>query len=351
MTDKERGAEDRLQRFLSDRRRKTVSLDELQQCCCSMEYEDFWRMVQQMEADAVLQPVRASGQDFGGLSRKYRVFTGRLFSAGTDQIQQDIQQDGMSSRLDFSWYYRQPIGCWQQDRPFLQRLSRYIRQRYGASEPVSVQQRSYEIFGDEKFLLERGRALLSHVGISEMDLGIGGQPDPLMMAVNPPGLAPLVCQHLAVENKAAYYGLFPCLDGSGFASLIFGSGWKLVGNLSGLPQQCGRTRARHVVWYFGDFDWEGLSIWHALSAVDGIDVRLAVPFYAALLPHAAASGKAYQQKNSAALEAFCTHFTPDMAWQWQDILQRKRYYPQETLRLDELRQGWERLCDEVGKFS
>ena len=342
---------ERLRRFLGERRQKTILLDELQQFCCKMEYEEFRQYIRQLETEEVLQPIKAAGQDFGGLSYKYRVSAGKLFSAAAEEIQWEIQRDAMSSRLDFTWYYRQPMKCWQQERPYLKRLSSYFKQQGSNVGQASVQQRSYEIFGDEKFLLEKGHALLGHVRISEADLGIGGQADPLMLAVNPGGLQQRLCHHLAVENKAAYYGLLPVLKDTLFASLIFGSGWKIVGNLSELPRQCGKEGQKHVVWYFGDFDWEGLSIWHALLPAGMVEVRLAGMFYQAFLSYAASSGKQNQQKNPAALEAFCQYFSAADTIRWHEILRGRGYYPQETLGAEELQKGWEKLCDEAGKFS
>lgn len=340
----------RIRNFLCQLQRKTVLLDKLQQVCCKVEYEEFRRAVRQLELEEVLSPIRTAGQDFGGLSRKYRVSAGRLFAADAERMQQDVQHYGLSSRLDFSWYYRQPLKVWQRELAAIRKLSGCLQKT--AIWPVaSQQQRSYEIFGDEKFLLGPGRLLLAHLGISEESLGIGGQPDPLMMAVCPAVLTDTVCHHLVVENKAPYYGLLPFLPDSGFASLIFGAGWKIVGNLRTLPEQCGAVTSQHVVWYFGDFDWEGLSIWQALLAIEGVSVQLAVPFYQALLQHPSTQGKEKQQPNPAALEAFCACFEAVDIPRWQEILQQQHYYPQETLTQEELQRGWEEIRDAAGKFS
>ena len=118
-----------LRGFLAERRQKTVLLVELQRFCGGMEYEVFHQAVRELESAEVLQGIKVAGQDFGGLSRKYKIFAGRLFAAGTEQIQQEIQQDAMSSLLDFSWYYRQSIDCWQQERPWLRKLSVYLKRQ------------------------------------------------------------------------------------------------------------------------------------------------------------------------------------------------------------------------------
>ena len=107
-----------------------------------------------------------------------------------------------------------------------------------------------------------------------------------------------VCQHLIVENKAPWMALFPHLPETTFTSLVLGYGWKILASIDQLPAQCGYPQAHHFVWYFGDFDWEGLRIWHELAKKcetrESIELRLAIPFYVAFLAHPESRGKEHQ---------------------------------------------------------
>lgn len=281
--------------------------------------------------------------------------------------------------------------------PYIRLLDAYLK-AHQQMAPASIQQRSFEIFHDEKWLLEHDD-FPGHIGLNLKQLSIVTQPDPLMLAINPFRWSrylsetwlgntsvnkqernseyqeaarlgnhqeckqenkPLerICYHLAVENKAAYYGLLPYLPESPFVSLILGYGWKIAGNLPQLAVQLGQLPVRHRVLYFGDFDAEGISIWYNLmntgahslavhadgcqrgssvadsGAGSSIQVELAVEFYRAMLALPPVRGKGNQQLNQIALEAFGKCFSKDERECWQRILQEGRYYPQEILSSD-----------------
>lgn len=69
--------------------------------------------------------------------------------------------------------------------------------------------------------------------------------------------------------------LLPHLVDTPFTTLILGYGWKICPGLEQLPLQCGLPKAKHVVWYFGDLDWEGIRIFTTLQTESTLDVRLA----------------------------------------------------------------------------
>ena len=249
-------------------------------------------------------------------------------------IQAEAIRLALSERLDFSFYYEQPLAVWQADLPYIEKLSAWLAR--GIGETTSLQQRSWDIFADEKYLLGPGEGLLKRLGLTTADLGICDQPDPLMMAVQPARLQQPVCHHLVVENKAPYGRLAPHLAEGQLTSIIFGCGWKIAANLDLLPQQCGCPHARHVVWYFGDFDWEGLRIWQAAASSKTVEVRLAVPFYEAFLAYEAPQGKANQQREEAVWPPFAAAVGESRAPVFRDILDRGCYYPQEALTENDL---------------
>ncbi|MCH4187387.1 MAG: hypothetical protein LKF74_03295 [Megasphaera sp.] len=336
-------------KFLMHYKKKTITLDELQSSCQAIAYDIFRQWVRELEEQGVLDGVRCSGNDFGGLFRKYRIMTGPLFASVAATIQSDAASLRLSGQLDISWYYSQPLEIWQRDKDDIVKLNAFFCSG-DIIKNASLQQRSYDIFGNEKLLTGKGHALLTHLHITEDNLGIAAEADPLMMAVNPTvRSAPTAC-HLIVENKATYYGLLPYLPKSGFTSLILGYGWKIVGNLKQLPMQCCLPESRHICWYFGDFDWEGLHIWHSLPCMEHIEIRLAVPFYKAFLAYEPSIGKANQKPDEAALHAFLSHFDEKYVACFRDSLEQHLYYPQETLLPTVLQACWKEINHEIGKF-
>ena len=342
-----KGAGEVLRRFLMMQKRKTVTLDTLQKECHRLDYAAFHDAVTTLERAAVLVPVKAGGYDHGGLARKYTIHPGPLFARTAARIQQEAIESAISGTLDLSWYMSHPYKDWQRDRTAIETLSNYLQQLScpPAELPkTSLQQRSYDIFGDEKFLLSDG-GLLTRLGLSREALGVAPEADPLMMAFHPrtpmqdDGKA--VCHHLIVENKAPWMALFPHLAETTLTSLILGYGWKILANIDQLPAQCGYPKAHHIAWYFGDFDWEGLRIWHELAEKcetleRRIELRLAVPFYAAFLSHPESHGKEQQSPAPEALGAFLRQMPEPLRNRFRHLLESGCYYPQEALGTDEL---------------
>ncbi|MCF0152242.1 DUF2399 domain-containing protein [Megasphaera sp.] len=322
-----------VRRFLQEYPKKTLDLDVLQAAFSSWDYDRFRPAVAALLKDGSLTAVRTGGVDFSGLPRRLKRVPARLF-ASVPVIQAEAIRLALSERLDFSFYYEQPLAVWQADLPYIEKLSAWLAR--GIGETTSLQQRSWDIFADEKYLLGPGEGLLKRLGLTTADLGICDQPDPLMMAVQPARLQQPVCHHLVVENKAPYGRLAPHLAEGQLTSIIFGCGWKIAANLDLLPQQCGCPHARHVVWYFGDFDWEGLRIWQAAASSKTVEVRLAVPFYEAFLAYEAPQGKANQQREEAVWPPFAAAVGESRAPVFRDILDRGCYYPQEALTENDL---------------
>lgn len=342
-------ADTKLRHFLAQQKRKTVTLDALQAACRGMEYEPFHAAMTTLESDAVLTPIKASGFDHGGLARKYTIHRGPLFSETAARIQQEAVEEQISGDINLSWYMTQPYAAWQHDRNAISDLSYYLQALPcpPAELPkTSLQQRSYDIFGDEKFLLSG--SLLAHLGLTREALGVAPEADPLMMAFHPMfsmsesipyDNARTVYYHLAVENKAPWMALQPHLSETNFASLILGYGWKILANIEQLPMQCGLPEDYHTVWYFGDFDWEGLRIWHELHMkynAGPINVRLAVPFYTAFLTHPPSRGKETQARADKALAAFLRRIPKPQRESFRHLLDMGFYYPQEALSTEEL---------------
>ena len=364
--------------FLKHWKKSRIELDVLQQQCGGISYDEFSSLLRDCLNNGVLLPVKSAGINGQGLPYKFTIAKGRLLSENVAYINKIVQAGAFSSLLSFSWYYEQPIKNWEAELPYIRLLDEYLKAHKKIC-PAGIQQRSFDIFHDEKWLLEHGD-FPGHVGLTLDQLGIVAQPDPLMLAINPVRWQKCLselwqknnqknnqgerfCYHLAVENKAAYYGLLPYLPESPFVSLILGYGWKIVGNLPQLASQLGQLPVRHRVLYFGDFDAEGISIWHSLMDIDSrllddqadgcqwgsrdagvadsgacssIQVELATEFYRAMLNLSPVRGKVNQQLNQLALAAFGRCFSKDERECWQRILQEGRYYPQEILSSEEL---------------
>lgn len=350
-----------VRRNLKGSRLKDILLDEMEKNCPGVSYDKLMQAAMTLQKARQMIAGNVPDSDYNELGRQFRQTVGRRNEENRAMIQGMVRDQRLSGRLTYSWYYNQPITAWERDFHYIKLLSDYLM---SGREPerASLQERSYEIFRDDTVLTEYPE-LLERLGISMEQLNIVAQPDPLMLAVQC-GRQPHggVCQHFAVETKEAYYGLYPVLNRTRFASVIYGAGWKLAGNLFQLPYQIGREWYKHRVWYFGNMSYEGISLWYAIrqNLPSGMELKLAVPMYKAMLLYqpvklakkgteGAAGGRNFSGgeagnlpemvqavQTDKAVEAFCREFEPEDGAIWRDILGKNMYYPQSMLGNQEL---------------
>ncbi|MDD7055223.1 MAG: hypothetical protein PUI26_00120, partial [Selenomonadaceae bacterium] len=137
-----------LRNWLLAYKRKTVSLDVLQEVCMPMAYAEFRALLLALMEQKILVPIKASGADHGGLARKYTLHRGPLLAPVARKIEQEATADGISGEIDLSWYRQHPYSDWQRARSAIRQLSLYLQEHPSAQPLTSLQQRSYDIFGD-----------------------------------------------------------------------------------------------------------------------------------------------------------------------------------------------------------
>lgn len=226
----------------------------------------------------------------------------------------------------------------EQDLTALHQLDIYLKQ-YGFPQTRALpQERSFEIFHNEKWISEHGgKQFLEKVRVWEL-LEIWPIADPVSFAVNPNSFNEEMHRLLIVENKATFYSLLPALKDANFTALLYGQGKAIHSTIQVLPEQLPLNYERVKYYYFGDLDAEGIAIWYKLQQKH--PVTLALPFYRACLQKEVAKGKEYQRKNNEAIETFCYHFSSQEAKKIKETLQEGFYYPQEILNAEALCHIW-----------
>lgn len=330
--------ENELRQFLSQYKNSNVMLLELEQIASQMEYESFAELILKLEQQRLLQRVKASGENRKQPSLAYR------YKINKAALRQDVQamiiqmKKRYHSAIYLEYYLTKTVEQWKQDEQYLQQLQQYIEKNGFPTERALVQERSFEIFHDEKFITEQGgKQLLERVKVWD-ELKIWPIADPVSLAINPDSLSRDVHYYLIVENKATYYGLLPFLQHSQFTALLYGQGKAIISTIEVFPQQLPLKNTNAVYFYFGDLDATGIEIWYALSKK--IHVIPALAFYQACLKQAAVKGKEYQRKNAEAMEAFLSYFSEENVLIIKKLFEQGSYYPQEVLKAAQLQQIW-----------
>lgn len=326
---------------LEQTKRSTIKLSDLEKVAAGQDtYDDFAVNVQALIDEGFLTAIKSHGENWRGLPNSFRIQKGKVKQPLIEEIQE--MQFKVHPVIDLRLYFSSSKKKWMADQPWIWKINEYIQKNGLPMAYTNSSERSYEIVGDEKWIDEKGgRSILEKINLLDK-LKIMKTPDPLMFALNPNQLLSNKSEHrhLIVENKATYSGLVDLLMNTRFTSLIYGSGWKIAASLEQLSMQLGLTEkeVRHEIFYFGDLDYEGISIFHHLY--EKYDVKLATSFYEAMMRKPFYKGKENQMRNEVAVQHFLQYFSNKEQEKITIMFKENGYYPQEALTKEELHTVW-----------
>jgi hypothetical protein len=321
--------------FLRKCSARTIFLSEIETVVSGrVDYKNFACLVQQLIEEGVLAAIKTHGtnQANPALPNRYRIHKQRLQGDFIEEIRR--RQLTLLSMINIEGYLKGTEDLWKKEQVWLDQLQAYLAAHGLPQTEVSVWQRSYEISGDEKWISESGgRAFLQRVGIFDK-LKIIDLAEPLMFALNPERIHDAHCYHLIVENKTTFDALAEGLPETGFLTLIYGAGKCFLNSITQLESQLHLPNVQHSLYYFGDLDLEGITIWYLLNKRR--KAHLALPFYRALLHKTFTQGKENQRKDSGAYLEFLSYFTAAEQELIHQLFAQHGYYPQEALSAQEL---------------
>ena len=329
----------KIMEYLKSYKRGTIPLSQLEGLLSGDEsYEEFAYIIRDLVDYGILKSIKSHGTNGKSipLHNTYRIMKANLRQAIHDEIQ--YYGIKLNSNINLDIYFSLDEHEWEKDLPYIIRIDSYLNRKGLPSSHSTASERSLHLMGDEKWIEEKGgKELLERIELWDK-LKIITNPDPLMLSVNPSRFNQSSHIHLVVENKATFYALIGSIDETLFTSLVYGSGWKVAANVHMLARQIGLERDLHGIYYFGDIDAEGISIWNSIH--DRYNIELAVPFYKALLKKDYAKGKETQRRNMEAIQRFKEHFSEEEISIIDKLIKEDGYIPQEGLKRVELVRIW-----------
>ncbi len=351
------GMRDLVQRFLAASPVKRIQTKALEEHVVQeMGIQDYWErggylafanLILQLVEENRLKPIKArktNGKD-PSLFNWYQSIS---LEAGFSLEEQRELLTLYHPKLDLAYYLKRQE-LYQRDKPYLVALDRYLRQYYESQKgrSVTINERSFEIFQDEKFLASSpGQTLLEAVGLSLADLNCHHTYEPFFYYQI--GSHPL--NILIVENKDTFFSFknlfqeqITTWGGVSFQLLIYGEGRKILRSLSFLGELFHGVIPPGVIppgvtcHYFGDLDPEGVAIWDELVQTygpQGLNIVAARFFYDALLKHHGQQApplRSAQRGHLDAIERFILQFEPPSRDALRHLLQSGNYLPQEGL--------------------
>ncbi|MTI67187.1 MAG: DUF2399 domain-containing protein [Firmicutes bacterium] len=323
-------------KYLKKRKKKTIPLLEIEGLMeGDVDYNEFSNVIKDIEKKRILIPVKSHGKK-NNLYNTYRINKTIFKDELIDEIQTLKLKIHPAIKLDN--YLKLTKKDLSKDLKFIKILDKYLKDKGLPKREASSEERSYEILEDEKWIdYKGGKKFLQRVEIFNK-LKISLYKDPLMLAINKENINGEINKHMVIENKATFHLFLNCLNETDFTSLVYGSGWKIVGNIDMLTKQLDLDKDSNIIYYFGDLDYEGISIWNSLNKSSL--VKLAYPFYKKLLKKPYSYGKENHYKNKLALENFLKNFKNCERKKIKKLLDDGGYYPQESLNSKEILDIW-----------
>lgn len=301
-------------------------------------YPSFVRVIEELENEGRIRPVKRPGKN--GLNPPLYIRYQRVEAAPSLQpAERQRLLNRYHPALTLGYYLDHPDD-YEKDRPYIEALDGFLKAYpNGVPTPASVNERSFAVFGDEKFLVSpAGRRLLQRLGLEYDRLNCYETFEPFFyFALSPRAENDI----LIVENKDTFFTLKRHFgtgrhqwSGKDFRLLIYGEGKKIWSSLAYFSELTDFQARQNHFYYFGDLDPEGIAIFGGLAKrYPEYRLQPFQPFYITLLQYARQAPRLRTRQKVAREdeERFLSRFPSEVAHLMQELLAEGRYLPQEAL--------------------
>lgn len=261
-------------------RKKTITIDELK--ALGYEREEILDSV----SSGVFIPMMKSGTDGNLRAPLYQKY--RIVSEKKDTSELLDQMKALHPKLLANGYLRKKPELYQKYRKELNAVSAFL-QTDSSNCYLSRRERSYQIFGDEKFL-DHTMSTMQAIGLSEDDFKCYATPEQCFSDYIPmrkKQMTLLICENkdiwfnirrlMSEENCFEFFGVH--LDG-----VIYGQGNDITGKQKFSSYVHFLSTGKITFLYCGDIDRAGFDIFYRLcrEAIN-LDISLFVPIYQKML--------------------------------------------------------------------
>jgi len=325
---------------ISDYNKKKITLEELREFFNITTYQELVQKVYELIKSQKISPIKNSRLN-GKKPALYNSY--RIHRMSEDY---SIYNEELKYKLHpmlSNEYYIKNIEAYLKDRHYVIMLNDYIKKHKEClEEAVSYNERSFEIWGREKFLLkEGGLRIIKNLGLTPDDLNVYDTTEPLAYYSHHKNVPQKI---VILENKDTFYSMRRhLLDGNStildveVGTLIYGSGKSIHKSFRDFTfcVEPYLNNPQNELLYFGDLDFEGIIIYENLykDFKDNVNIKPFCVAYEKMLDKANVAQLPYMKKGQSIniSNIFLSYFSLSRQEQIKNILFQSRYIPQEIL--------------------
>lgn len=302
-------------------------------------YRDFTKVILDLEYENFIKKIKSSKQTTSNplLFSKYQLVVEKK---KINKQLLELLLANVHPRIDTAIYFKDEE-LLKKDLIYIEEISKYLSNKNSIYQDISVNERSYELFGDEKFLgSNRGKGLLKRLSLTLKDLHCYETFEPFFyyQRSNVP-----VNGVLIVENKDTFFSIKKLLNegvniwsGIPISLLIYGEGNKITKSIHFI-EEIG-VGEEVPIYYYGDLDPEGIAIYYRTKERTSRKISPFVPLYKELWEYKRTNRKWDNQSwNSTAINDFFSFFDDQWTGEVNNFLHQKGCVPQEALSIETMR--------------
>lgn len=249
------------QDYFSHYKQKTIMVDKIKETAHIENQAELKALIEQLVQKEYITPIgKEKTYQCPQVYKKYKIKE----ETNLELIHEMDYLYHVSMNMD---YYKRHIEDYKKDKLRIRQLSDYLKKgKQNESEAMSVNERSFEIFADEKYLASKeGETVRNRLKLPLGSFRVYRTPEPFFYYYNPDIQAENV---LIIENKDTWYTMRQLLRerrqicGMSFCSVIYGEGRKIQKSFRDIDfdDYSPFNHQNNAFYYFGDIDSYGLDI-------------------------------------------------------------------------------------------
>ncbi|CAH0345732.1 Wadjet anti-phage system protein JetD domain-containing protein [Bacillus sp. CECT 9360] len=242
-------------------------------------YQEFYNSIQLLKKDGVLVPVKKNKPN--GRDPILPVHWW-FIPPHNESKWEAIKMLQMSDKIKLNSYKSNPLLQTEDEWNRISSVYHFLKNSTNR-EVISREERSLELFNDEKFLSEtEGRAFLSRIGVALGDLKAEAHGEPFVFWLQPGKELTDINTVLIVENKSFFHTCVKLMRRNELLLnpqvIIYGEGKHIENSFSFFFEMFPKNE--YHFYYVGDIDPEGWGIYYRLlQNFPNTNFQLAVPLY------------------------------------------------------------------------